>query len=291
MSTSVAERRSAIHGMWAAVAQQWALHAEETDRRVAPITAAIWAGTPVRAGDRVLELACGAGGLGLEAARRVGSAGKVVVSDVVPEMVAAANHRAVMAALANVETRTLDLESIEEPDGRYDVVLCREGLMFAVQPQQAVAELRRVLRPGGRVGLSVWGPRADNPWLGLVLDAVSAQLGHPVPPPHVPHPFALGDRDQLAALLSHAGFVAVQVSPCPVPLLAPSFEAWWQRTTAIAGPIVTVLARLPEHTRQAIVEDLRARVAPYTTPAGLDLPGLALVATARAPQTHEPGTS
>jgi SAM-dependent methyltransferase len=63
------------------------------------------------------------------------------------------------------------------------VVLCREGLMFAFDPAQAAAGIRRVLRPRGRVAVAVWGPRARNPWLGVVFDAVGAVLGAPVPRP------------------------------------------------------------------------------------------------------------
>ena len=139
-------------------------------------------------GERVLELACGPGGLGLAAAARVARGGEVVLSDVVAEMTAIAAARAEALGLSNVSTRELDLERIEQPDASYDVVLCREGLMFALDPARAAREIRRVLRPGGRVALAVWGPRERNPWLGVVLDAVSAQVGAPVPPPGDPGP-------------------------------------------------------------------------------------------------------
>ena len=94
--------------------------------------------------------------------------------------------------------RVLDLERIDEPDASYDVVLCREGLMFALEPGRAVAEIRRVLRPGGRVAVAVWAARERNPWLGLVMDAVSAQIGAPVPPPGDPGPVRARRRRRAA---------------------------------------------------------------------------------------------
>jgi SAM-dependent methyltransferase len=236
----------------------------------------------IERGERVLELACGAGGAGLAAAALVGPDGEVVLSDVVAEMTAIAAAHAAARGLRNVRTCELDLERIEQPDASYDVVLCREGLMFVPDPARAAHEIRRVLRPGGRVALAVWGPRAHNPWLALVFDAVAARLGRPVPPPGIPGPFSLDDAGRLAELLRGAGLPQVAVEALDVPLQAASFEDWWTRTTALAGPLAGVLAALPAETRQAIVGDLRDATAPYRTPAGLAFPGSTLIASARA---------
>jgi SAM-dependent methyltransferase len=79
--------------------------------------------------------------------------------------------------------RVFGVEAIDDEDASYDVVLCREGLMFAVDPELAAREIARVLRPGGRTALAVWGPREHNPWLGCVFDVVGAQFERPMPPP------------------------------------------------------------------------------------------------------------
>ena len=155
--------------------------------------------------------------------------------------------------------------------------------MFAVDPVRAASEVRRVLRPGGRAAITVWGPREDNPWLGLVLDAVSAHIGSPVPPPGVPGPFSLADPVRLDSLLTEGGLVEVVVEEVPAPLRTPSFEAWWARTSAIAGPVATLLALLPDEATAALIERLRVAVEPYATSAGLELPGLTLLASARCP--------
>ena len=222
--------RTRVHGMWAAVAGGWAEHAAYVDERGASVTDSMLELARPQPGERVLELACGPGSVGLAAAERVAPDGEVVLSDVVAEMASIASARADDLGLDNVSSRVLDLERIEEPEASYDVVLCREGLMFALDPARAAGEIRRVLRPGGRVALAVWGPRERNPWLAVVLDAASAQLGKPVPPPGVPGPFSLDDADELAALISGAGLTDVELSEVPVPLRAASFDEWWART-------------------------------------------------------------
>jgi SAM-dependent methyltransferase len=277
----VGELRARLHGMWAAVAGAWGEHAEYVDARRAGVTDRMLDLTRPRPGERVLELACGAGGVGLAAAAWVAPDGEVVQSDVVGEMTEIAAARARALGLGNVRSRVLDLEHIAEPDRSYDVALCSEGLMLVPEPVRAAREIHRVLRPGGRVALTVWGPRERNPWLGLVLDAVSAQIGRPVPPPGVPGPLSLADRDGLVGLLRAAELIEVEVEELAVPLRAATFEQWWTRTSALTGPLAVILAALPEDALQAIRTRLRAAVAPYQTPAGLELPGLTLLARAR----------
>jgi hypothetical protein len=114
-----------------------------------------------------------------------------------------------------------------------------------------------------------------------VFDAVTAQLGRQVPPPGIPGPFALGDAGRLHGLLA-AELEAVEVEELAVPLEAPSFDEWWNRTSALAGPLSTVLAGLPEAARQELRGRLEEAVAPYRTAGGgLRFPGLSLLAFAR----------
>jgi len=275
--------RARLHGLWSAVSGGWAEHADYVDERAGELSAAMLDAAALRPGARVLELACGPGGLGLAAARRVAPDGVVVLSDVAPEMVATAARRAEEAGLRNVTAKVIDLERIAEPDAAHDAVLCREGLMFVPDPAAAAAEIARVLRPGGRAAIAVWAARERNPWLAVVLDAVTAHTGVPVPPPGVPGPFSLADPDALAALLEAAGLADVAVTEAAVPLRAGSFDEWWARTIALAGPLAGVLAAMGADDRAAIRDRARAAVTPYTTSAGLVVPGVSLLATAVRP--------
>jgi ubiquinone/menaquinone biosynthesis C-methylase UbiE len=273
--------RAHLHGMWAAVAPAWSEHADYVDARAAAVTAAMLERSLPQPGERVLELACGPGGAGLAAAKRVAPGGEVVLSDVAAEMTAIAAQRAAAAGLDNVSTCELDIERIEQPDDSYDVVLCREGLMFATDHACAAREIRRVMRSGGRAAIAVWGPRERNPWLALVFSAVSEQIGAPVPPPGVPTPFSLGDPGKLEAVLVGAGLSDVRISELPTPLRAGSFDEWWARTSALAGPLAKILATLPEAAKHALQVRLRETIAQYTTPAGVEIPGVTLIASAR----------
>jgi hypothetical protein len=114
-----------------------------------------------------------------------------------------------------------------------------------------------------------------------VLDAVSAQIGRPVPPPGVPGPFSLGDPEHLAELLRAAGFADVAVTEHDAPLRARSFDEWWGRTSSLAGPLAAILAVLPRAALDALRTRLSAAVEQYTTAEGVELPGFSLVASAR----------
>ena len=120
-----------------------------------------------------------------------------------------------------------------------------------------------------------------NPWLTVLLDAVSAQLGAPVPPPGVPGPFALDDADLVTRLLQDADFDDVVVDELSTPLRADSFDDWWSRTSALAGPVANLLAALPDDAASELRNRLLGAVQPYETPAGLEFPGVNLLATGR----------
>jgi ubiquinone/menaquinone biosynthesis C-methylase UbiE len=275
--------RDLMQAMWTGVAPAWDAYAEDVEARGAAVTAAMLDVTGVGPGMQVLELACGAGGLGLTAAGRVGSLGGVLLTDVSEAMVAIAARRAAEAGVTNVRTAATGIEAIDVPSASFDVVVCREGLMFALDHARACGEIARVLRPGGRVAVAVWGPPSTNPWLGLVLASASAQLGEPVPPRGVPGPFALADAEELTALFRSAGLVDVEIHEVAVPLHTVSFDDWWDRCVALAGPLAQRLAALAPDDVTAMRDRARVAAEPFARDGGYDFPGVSLVAVARRP--------
>jgi ubiquinone/menaquinone biosynthesis C-methylase UbiE len=275
------EVRAGLHTMWDGVAPGWEENADFVDGRTEELTLAILEAVSLEQGNRVLELACGPGGLGLAAAERVGSDGEVVLSDISPQMVAIAAARAEARGVSNVTTAVLDLERIDQPDSSYDAVLCREGLMLVPDPEGGAREIRRVLRPGGRAMISVWGPRERNPWLSAMLDAVGAQIGGTIPPPGIPGPFSLDSREKLLGALSGGGFEDVAINEVEAPWKGASFDEWWSVTSALAGPLTKVLEAQPPEAIEAIRSRAHDSLSKYETEDGLEIPGLTLVGTAR----------
>jgi ubiquinone/menaquinone biosynthesis C-methylase UbiE len=269
--------RESLHSMWASVAASWDEHAGHVDARSALVAQTMLDAVGLRPGERVLELACGPGGVGMAAAEVVGSAGAVVLSDVTSQMTAIAARRAKHRGLDNVTTRELDLERLECPDASFDAVLCRDGLMFVLDPATAVQEAFRVLRPAGRAVFAVWGPRDRNPWLGALFGAVTAVLGIELPPPGVPGPFSLDAPGTLDALLKQAGFADVASREVSVPMRVDSLDEWWSVIPSLAGPLAQLLASLPAETEAAIRTEGVAALTGFATQDGYDLPGVSIV--------------
>lgn len=207
---------------WDATSHGWAGWRSEFERGAAGVTTRLLDLAGVRAGQRVLDVATGHGDPAVSAAEVVGSDGHVVGVDISPGMIETARKRA--AGMENIEFIEGDMESVELPAGSFDVVLSRFGLMFATDHLAIFRALRRVLVPGGVLAAAVWGGAegAEEHLLSLGPAALVEHLELPSPPPGVPTPFAMSDRDRVTDELAAVGFARISVTDHVVPFRFPS---------------------------------------------------------------------
>lgn len=269
--------------MWDSVAPRWEANAAYIDAQLAMATEALLDEAGVSEGRAVLELAAGPGGAGLTAAERVGPRGRVVLSDVAAEMVAAAGRRA--SGRPQLSTAVFDQSAIAFPDASFDAAISRHGLMFAEHPAAAIAEAARVLRPGGRYAAMTWDRRDLNPWLGLVLDAVGDHFGMPFPPPNIRGPFSLDDAGLLSSVLRDGGLDDVRVQTAATPMRATSLDDWWKRVPQLAGPLAVALAGMEAADRDAIAERAlqSGAAAGVRDDEGIQFAGSVLIGSGRKP--------
>lgn len=241
---------------WGDAAASWARAAEEEETGAsADATTWMLEAAALRPGERVLELACGAGRVGLQAASQVGADGLVLCSDFSEAMVEAVEERVARLEMPNVRTRVLNAEELDlEGEEPFDVVLCRFGYMLMADPVKAMRESVRALRPEGRLVLAVWGEGERNPWLSLILEAVISHLNAPPPEPGTPGPFALGDPTRLREIVEAAGATVAEIAEIETRQTYDSPAAWWDQILAVSGPLATMLNALPESDRTAIRE-------------------------------------
>jgi SAM-dependent methyltransferase len=277
-----AHRDASLQG-WEEAAPGWVRRQDLLREFAAPVSHWMIDAIVPQPGQRVLELAAGLGETGLLAAELVAPIGGAIISDQAEAMLDGARARAAALGLSNVEFQVLNAEWIDLPVASVDAVLCRWGYMLMADPPAALAETRRVLRPGGRVALAVWDAVARNPWALIPsLELIERGLSAP-PAPGTPGPFALGDPARVRELLARAGFAEIDVQTLDVAQRHPSFDAFWDTTLDIARAFHDAVLSRPAPEIVAIQASLAERFSPYTAADGsLSIPGRTLVASASA---------
>jgi SAM-dependent methyltransferase len=232
----------------------------------------------------VLDLAAGIGDTGFAVAPRLGPAGVLISTDVAPEMVDAARRRAGELGIENVELRVEDASAIALPEGAVDGVLCRFGVMLVPEPPQALHEIARVLRPGGRAALAVWAAPEENDWM-TAPGRSALELGFAErPDPRGPGPFRLSDPEELRGLTEEAGLRVIALEDAPVLWRAGSLDEWWVSVRDVSRMLATLLERLSPADAEALREGAERGLARYVSADGsVEVPGLARLLLAEKP--------
>lgn len=213
---------------WGAVSRGWEASADALRRATMPVASWMIDHTAPQAGQTVLELAAGIGDTGFLAAELVQPGGTLITSDSSPEMLSAAQRRAEALGITNVRFKQIDAsQPIDIEAASIDVVLCRWGYMLMDDPENALQETRRILRPGGRVALAAWTGADENRWSSLPIGLLEERgLIEPIEPGPGGQ-YAWAEEGIIASRLENAGFVEFEVDTVDFPIRYPSVDAWW----------------------------------------------------------------
>ena len=191
-----------------------------------------------------------------------------------------ARRRGGELGLRNVDYRVIDAERIELETDSVDGVLCQSGYMLMADPAAALSETRRVLRPGGRLALSVWGAPGRNPWASIG-GRILVERGHmPPPEPGAPGIFSMASEERTRRLLKGAGFTGVRTEEVPVRWLFRNLDEYERWVTEVAGAVAMVVRGLPAGERDALKSQLTEAFVSFVSDGGYEFPGVALCAVA-----------
>ena len=268
---------------WEAAAAGWAKHRAAMQRDTIEVSRWMLEAARLQPGHTVLELAAGPADTGLMAAELVAPGGRAIITDGAEAMVEIAHARAREAGAENVEIRLMEAEWIDLSAASVDAVLCRWGYMLLADPEAALRETRRVLRPGGRVALAAWDGPEHNPWI-VRIGQVMIERGLMEPdPPGTPGPLAVAPPGRIEGRLDAAGFDDIEVDAIDLAFHAPSLDAWWEHAVQTSGRISRIVAGLSPAEHYAVREAVDAAQAPYVAADGtLAIPARTLVAAASA---------
>lgn len=264
---------------WSAVAPEWDRHRHDVELMKTKLTRQLLDALGPIDGGRVLELGAGTGELAARLADRVGPAGMVLASDVAEGMVQLLHRR--LDDVGNVEVARIDATATGLPGESVDAVVFRMGLMLIPDPDDALREIRRVLRPGGRLVAAVWGPPQENPWMTAVgMAAMMHGLVQGGPPVGPGGPFSLADPVDLEKRLRGAGFSAVSVQLVDSVRVFADCDEHVDVVLALAPPLADAVRSASPDKIAALRSTVAGLDSQYRTDGGFGLPVQALLCVA-----------
>lgn len=269
------EIRTQQRQVWDHASRGWEKWESRVQPMLAPVRDEIISMLGVAADTTHLDVATGTGEPGLTIAAR-SPAGRAVLTDLSSEMLAAASRAAAARGLTNVEVREASADALPFEDASFDTVSCRFGLMFVPDVAAAVAEMARVLRPGGRLCVAVWAGPAQNPWITTPMGVIGTEVELPVPPPDAPGMFRCAAPGAVAGVLAAAGLGDVREREVGIVQALADIAEHWEMTNEVSAPIAAAMAGLDDAARARVRAGWDVAYAPFLTADGLRVPGTAL---------------
>jgi ubiquinone/menaquinone biosynthesis C-methylase UbiE len=272
--TSAEEIRDSQRTVWAGLSSSWDKWDAVIMAQLAPVGAAIVDALDVGVDQQHLDIASGTGEPGLTVARRAPQ-GRVVLTDLSPEMLEVAARRAAAQGITNVETRVCSADDLPFEDASFDSVSVRFGFMFFPDLPQATADLVRVLRPGGRLAASVWVKPEANPWTTIPMQAIATEVALPPVDRDRPNMYRCSGQGQVSALFTGAGLRDVSEWDVPIEMVTDSPEQYWEVISDHVSLVSAALQQVDAAARDRISTHAVDKVRAFERDGATRVPGLA----------------
>lgn len=269
-----ADEIRAQRAAWAGLSTGWGKWDSVIMDQLGPVGAAMIERLDIALDQEHLDVAAGTGEPGLSVAK-LAPQGRVVVTDLVPEMLEIAERRAGEQGILNVETRVCSADDLPFADATFDSVSVRFGYMFFPDMVRATAEFERVLKPGGRLCSSVWVKPEANPWTAIAMQAIAAEAVVTPPDPDRPNMFRCAAPGYVSALYDGAGLCDVAEWDVDVELVTRSPEEYWAMISEHVSLAVAALQQVDQPARERIGADAMANVSAFAQDGLIRVPGVA----------------
>jgi len=269
---------------WRESAKYWTQHSETIHQMFVPLTRALIERAGIHQGQTVLDVAGGAGEPSLTIAETVGPEGSVTFTDGVAQMVETARARAQQRGVTNIQFHQSPAESLPFPDESFDVVVSRLGVMLFADPDMAIREMLRVLKPGGRLAFAVWGKSDINPFCYLVTRVMDSHVKSPAADPDAPSAFRFAERGKLTSVMKQAGAIDVKEDMVTFDIEAPiSPRQFWTMRSQTSDTLREKLKTLSADEQAQIAVEVEHAAQEFFPNNQMKFPAHFIIATGNKP--------
>ena len=265
----------------AGAGETWAALQARMDAQLEPLGLRAQDALAPKAGERVLDIGCGSGQTTLALAQAVAPGGSALGLDISRPMLEVAKARAAAEAVTGATFLEADAQTYPFEPASFDGAYSRFGVMFFADPPAAFANIRKALKPGGRLAFVCWRAPMENPFMTLPM-AAAAELLPPAPPPvpGAPGPFAFADPERVRGILAEAGFSDIALTPHDQKIGSGTLDQTLDVSLRV-GPLGAMLREVPDK-RDVVISAVRAALAEHDGPEGVKIASATWIVTARA---------
>ena len=275
--------KSTTHDQWQAAAEAWYRWSDTLHHWLGKATDKMLEMAGITDGQRILDVAAGAGEQSIAVANKVGPSGYVLATDISANILEYAKRMAQQTGWQNIETEVMDGENLTLEDETFDAVISRVGLIYFPDQQKALKEMLRVLKPGGKVAAIVYSTPEKNKFFSLPVSIIRTRAKLPPPLPGQPGPFSLGAEGAIEKAFSQAGFKNVKSTLVDSPLMLPSAKECVRFEKESFGALHQMMSGLSDAEKEFVWEEIERELQQFESEDGFVGPCEMVVAVGEKP--------